>query len=319
MKVLFLIPYPIKSAPSQRFHFEQNFELLKLHGFALEVRPFIGTSTWNSLYKKGNLIGKIAGICLGFLKRFGDLIRAPSADFVFIHREAAPVGPPIFEWIIAKILRKRIIYDFDDAIWLPNTSKENFLVAGIKWHKKVGSICRWSWRISCGNNFLADFAKSFNENVTINPSTINTDYHDPRKWGISEEQPITIGWTGSHSTLKYLDLINPVLSDLEKSLRFRFLVISNKPPDFKLRSLEFRQWDYTSEISDLTEIDIGVMPLTNDTWSQGKCGFKALQYMALEIPTLTSPVGVNAEIIEDGSNGLHCPNVEDWRPELSGW
>jgi len=144
MKILFLIPYPLDYAPSQRFRFEQYFELLKKNGFEIQAQPFIGVSTWNSLYQDGNLISKVWGIALGFFQRFDDLFRTRSADFVFIHREAAPIGPPFFEWFISKVMGKTIIYDFDDAIWLPNTSEENALVARIKWHAKVRSICRWS-------------------------------------------------------------------------------------------------------------------------------------------------------------------------------
>ncbi|MDA1122505.1 MAG: glycosyltransferase family 4 protein [Bacteroidetes bacterium] len=298
-------------APSQRFRFEQYFELLKKNGVEIEARPFIDVATWNSLYLEGNFISKTIGIGLGFIKRFRDVFRAKEADLIFIHREAAPMGLPFLEWIISNVLGKKIIYDFDDAIWLPNTSKENALVARIKWHSKVGSICRWSWKLSCGNNFLTDFARIFNTNVLLNPTTIDTNYHDPNKQR-KKERPLTIGWTGSHSTLKYIEFLVPIIARLEKEIDFRFLVISNQAPKFHLESLEYRKWDKATEIKDLMEIDIGLMPLTDDPWAKGKCGFKALQYMALEIPALISPVGVNGEIVEDGKEGFHCTTTEDW-------
>ncbi|MEM7298386.1 MAG: glycosyltransferase family 1 protein, partial [Bacteroidota bacterium] len=146
MKILFLIPYPSGQAPSQRFRFEQYLRLLREQGYHLKVRPLMNESTWRHLYAHGDTLSKGWGIMIGYFKRIVDVIHAANTDLVFIHREAAPLGPPIFEWIIAKVLGKRIIYDFDDAIWLPNTSEQNSFVANLKWHSKVASICKWSWK-----------------------------------------------------------------------------------------------------------------------------------------------------------------------------
>jgi glycosyltransferase involved in cell wall biosynthesis len=236
-------------------------------------------------------------------------------DFVFIHREAAPIGPPVFEWIIAKILRKKIIYDFDDAIWLPNTSDSNNIVAGLKWHSKVGHICRWSYKISCGNPYLADYAKQFNENAIVNPTTIDTVlYHNRIK--DQHTSGFTIGWTGTHSTIQYLDMIVPILQKLEQRYDFTFMVISNAPPAFELRSLKYLKWSKDSEIDDLLRFNIGIMPLTDDAWAKGKCGFKALQYMSLGIPAVVSPVGVNISIVDSGVNGMVCHDAIEWEAAI---
>jgi len=316
MKILFLIPYPLASAPSQRFRFEQYLHFLKEEGHQITVSSFFGKMSWNVLYKPGNVVLKLFGFFRGIVKRKYDLFRATKADIVFIHREAAPLGPPVFEWVIARILRKKIIYDFDDAIWLPNTSKENSFVAWLKWHGKVRSTCKWSWRVSCGNKFLLDYAKQYNSNAFLNPTTIDAEnLHDPdscTKTGV-----LTIGWTGTHSTAKYLLPLIPVLENLQKQFDFRFLFICNHPPPFELSNLEFRPWKSETEISDLMEIDIGIMPLKDDQWAEGKCGFKALQYMALQIPALVSPVGVNSEIVEHGVQGFHCRTNEEWSTRIS--
>ncbi len=234
-------------------------------------------------------------------------------NYVFVHREAAPLGPPLFEWILAKILRKKIIYDFDDAIWLPATSIHNRHVAYFKWNKKVAYICKWSYKISCGNAYLAEFAKKYNNKVIINPTTIDTEnlhiINDSMQK--SEDIPI-LGWTGTHSTIPYLKLIESALQKLEVKHSFILQVISNQPPDLNLSRLNYIEWNKLTEIQDLQNIDIGLMPLNEDNWSQGKCGFKSLQYMALAIPALVSPVGVNKNIIEHGENGFHCKNEEDW-------
>ncbi|HEY9046538.1 MAG TPA: glycosyltransferase [Ohtaekwangia sp.] len=255
------------------------------------------------------------GFLKGILRRFGILFKLHKADYVFIHREALPVGPPIIEWIIAKVLGKKIIYDFDDAIWLPNTSKENRIVGWIKWHSKTASISRWSYKVSCGNDYLASFAKQYNSRVVVNPTTIDTvHHHNPELYAKHTSDRITVGWTGSHSTLKYLDDIVPVLQQLEKKYgdTFQFLVIANRKPELAIRNLAFIPWVEKTEIEDLIKVDIGIMPLTDDVWAKGKCGFKALQYMALQIPAVIAPVGVNIKIVDSGVNGFLCSTPDEW-------
>jgi glycosyltransferase involved in cell wall biosynthesis len=127
---------------------------------------------------------------------------------------------------------------------------------------------------------------------------------------------VVIGWTGTHSTIAYLYQLIPVLQELEKAYTFTFLVISDKQPDFTLNSLLYLPWNKASEMSDLLKMNIGVMPLTDDVWAKGKCGFKALQYMALGIPALVSPVGVNTEIVNHGLNGYICYTTDDWKNYL---
>jgi len=310
-KVIFLFPYPIGTAASQRFRFEQYLKLLSEHNFELELQSFLDKQTWEILYKKGNYILKTIGIVRGFLRRLGLLFKIHKYDFVFIQREASPIGPPFFEFIIAKILKKKIIFDFDDAIWLPNTSDQNKIIAFLKFHSKTGLICKWSYKISAGNKFLSKYALKNNPNVFINPTTIDTNHlHNKIKYQNSDE--VIIGWTGTQSTLIYLEEIIQVIRKLEEHFNFTFLVICDKNPDYDLKSFSFLPWNKTSEIDDLLKINIGIMPLKDDEWAKGKCGFKALQYMSLGIPAVVSPVGVNLDIIINNENGFICINPEDW-------
>jgi glycosyltransferase involved in cell wall biosynthesis len=243
------------------------------------------------------------------------LVRLSTADFVFIHRECLPIGPPVIEWIIAKVLRKKIIYDFDDAIWLPNTSDENKLIGKLKWHSKVKKICQWSYRVSAGNEYLCYFAKQFSRSVTLNPTTIDTaKLHNPSLYQKKKNDQVVIGWTGTHSTLPYLNELIAVFESLDKKIhgQFKLVVISNKTPPFNFPFLEFLPWAKENEINDLMKFDIGVMPLADDEWAKGKCGFKALQYMALEIPTIASPVGVNSTIITHELDGFLASTGTEW-------
>lgn len=318
MKILFLVPYPLKSAPSQRFRFEQYLHFQKNHKIIINVKSFLSPFMWPKFYLPKQNLWKIGGIIWGFLKRFFISFTIHHYDFVFIHREATPIGPPIFEWFIAKVLRKKIIYDYDDAIWLEDPQEKGTILGKIKWKSKVAQICRWSYKISIGNEYLASYAYQFNDNVVLNPTTIDTEgLHNPLLYKKVEQKKITIGWTGTHSTLPYLQEIIPVLQKLESKFDFTFLVIANKNPDFELKSMVFCQWKQETEIQDLMKIDIGIMPLTDDNWSKGKCGFKALQYMSLGIPTCASPIGVNSKIIKDGENGYLCDSTKEWLDKLT--
>ncbi|AHM59924.1 glycosyltransferase [Flammeovirgaceae bacterium 311] len=317
MNILFIVPYPEGEAPSQRFRFEQYFGVLKEEGHHYTVASFIDLDTWKILYKSGNGTKKALGIARGFWNRLLLLPSLAKYEWVFIHREAAPLGPPLFEWLITKVFRKKVIYDFDDAIWLPNTSEQNKLAAGLKWHHKVASICRWSTRVSCGNAYLANWARQYNSQVVLNPTTIDT-VHLHNRLKEHREGPVTLGWTGTHSTGKYLKPLQPLLNRLaQKYPLVNFLVISNQAPELEVPRLEFRKWRKETEAEDLLRMDIGLMPLTADQWSEGKCGFKALQYMALGIPAVISPVGVNNIIIQHGENGFLADTPDEWEAYLS--
>jgi glycosyltransferase involved in cell wall biosynthesis len=237
---------------------------------------------------------------------------------VFIHREIMPGGPPILEWFIAKVFKKKIIYDFDDAIWLTDKRSEGFLEKTLRWRSKVSLICHWSHKVSCGNHYLANYARRYSDNVVLIPTTIDTDNaHNPDLFPFKTDQPVTIGWTGSHTTLKYLEDIQAVLKRIEsKYPSTKFLIIADRLPKLDLKNLVFKKWSQETEIADLKMADIGIMPLPDDEWAKGKCGFKALQYMALETPAVVSPVGVNTEIVEDGVQGFWCFSESEWFARL---
>ena len=250
-----------------------------------------------------------------FWRRFLLMFKLRSADVIFIHREASMIGPPIFEWIIAKVLRKKYLYDFDDAIWLPNYSDSNARFQRLKAYGKVRKVMKWAHMISAGNQHLLEFAKQYNDKVMIIPTTIDLENVHTLSTDQGVEKPI-IGWTGTHTTLNYLEDLVPILKELEKTHDFTFRVISNQAPNFDLESLEFVKWNKKTEIEDLAKLNIGVMPLTDTIWAKGKCGFKGLQYMALEIPSVMSPVGVNTSIVDHGKNGFLCSTPEEWKQTL---
>lgn len=309
--ILFIVPYPVGKAASQRFRVEQFLPFLETESISYSVASFWGTKTWAILYKQGHILQKTLGTAQGFVKRIVLLPTLLKYDFVFVHREATPVGPPWFEWLAVKIFNKKLIFDFDDAIWLDNTTAENVVASKYKHHSKVAKICKWSYKVSAGNKYLQGYAEQFNQRVLNLPTTIdlNQNYNQLKD---QKTERLVIGWTGSHSTLPYLKLIEPVLQKLEEKYEFDFIVIADKAPNLNVKSVKFIPWNPESEIADLLKFNIGLMPLPDTEWAKGKCAFKALQYMALGIPAVVSNVGINQEAVLNSITGYTCATPQDW-------
>ncbi|MBS1573225.1 MAG: glycosyltransferase family 4 protein [Bacteroidetes bacterium] len=315
MKILFLAPYPVNESPSQRYRFEHYLALLTKEGITYSYQPFLSISAWKFFFLPGRHFQKALAVLGGFIRRWLLMFTVGKYDFVFVHREAAPLGPPIFEWIIAKIFCKKMIFDFDDAIWVPVASENNRIAKFFKWPSKIATICKISYKVSAGNEYLAAFASKYCKNVEIVPTVVNTELVHNKLQNQQTDNP-NIGWTGTFSTLKYLDLVIPALQNLQLKYNFTFIVIANKNPELRLRNYQFIEWRKETEAADLLKMHIGLMPLLDDEISKGKCGFKAIQYMSLGIPALVSPVGVNANIVDDGVNGFVCESIDDWENKL---
>lgn len=314
--VLFLVPYPPKTAPSQRFRVELYEPMLREHGIRYDLAGFMDEQTWKIIFSRGHHLQKVFGILKGYARRVLHMAKALRYDYVFIHREAAPLGPPIFEWILTRLLRKKIIYDFDDAIWIPNVSASNKMARWLKAFWKVKYICRWSTVVTGGNEYLNGYARQHGARKTIFLPTCVDVVRGHRVIKQHGDHKPVIGWTGSHSTLFYLDDIIPILQELQEELDFTFLVIADKAPALDLKDWKFLHWKEATEAEDLLNMDIGIMPLRADAWSEGKCGFKLIQYLSCGIPAIAHPIGVNKDIVEDGRNGFLCQTTQDWKAKL---
>jgi glycosyltransferase involved in cell wall biosynthesis len=251
------------------------------------------------------------------MKRTGDWFKMNRYDVIFIFRDALMTGSTFFEKKFARS-KAKLIFDFDDAIWLQNVSDANKKLSFLKDAGKTGTIIKLSDMIFAGNEYLKEYASKFNNNIVIVPTTIDTQMYVSMKKE-NGQQPVCIGWSGSFSTIQHFAIAIPALKRIKDKFgsRVKFKIIGD--PNYYCAELETQgmAWKAATEVEDLSEIDIGIMPLSDDEWAKGKCGLKGLQYMALSIPTLMSPVGVNTEIIQQGVNG-YLPNTEDeWVDTLS--
>jgi glycosyltransferase involved in cell wall biosynthesis len=288
--------------------------MLKERDVEITYEPFEDEELHSLLYKPGMMGRKLQLVTRGLKRRLSVVRRVKDYDVVYIFREAALFGPPLFERLIHRT-GVPIVFDFDDAIFVSYRSPSNGYLSYLKFAAKTKTICRIASHVMVGNPYLADYARQVNNRVTIVPTTIDTDkYEAPAK---TESRPPVIGWTGSHSTVQHLDTLRGALRKLAALEPFRLRVIGT--PVYKLDSIEVEAmpWRARTELQDLSAIDIGIMPLPDDAWSKGKCALKALQFMALGIPTVCSPVGVNTSVIHDDQNGFIAGSEDEWVEKLS--
>jgi len=318
MKVLFVVPYPEASAPSQRLKFEQYFPYFREQGVACVVRPFMSETLYKIIYQKGCYGKKTIETLLGLLRRIGTLHEARHVDLIYLHLEAIPFGPPLLEYLYQHWLKKPILLDMDDFINLPHSSAANPIVKFLRYPKKIEQVIRLSNHVIVVTPFLADYVRPFNPHVSVIPPTINTDLYQSKWSRANGTQPVCIGWSGSYTTAPYLKLLHHVLLTLQKKYVLRIKVVG-APPHFSLPgvNLELIPWRRESEVFHLQEMDIGLYPLPNDPWIRGKGGLKALQYMGVGVPPVCSSVGVNPQIIQDGENGFLARDDEEWVGKIS--
>ncbi|MBT5188079.1 MAG: glycosyltransferase [Kordiimonadaceae bacterium] len=235
-------------------------------------------------------------------------------DGVYIFLHTTPFGGSFFERLF-RMFSKKIIYDIDDLVFECRASKFNSWTAVFRKPEKYYYLMKASDHVITCTPYLDEVVRKYNPQTTDISSTINTDKYLPIK-SHSNNKALIIGWSGSHSNLSYLRIIEPILKDLRKKYDFKFLVIGAE--SFKMEGVDVEAipWQESTEVEDLRRMDIGVYPLPDEQWVYGKSGLKALQYMALGIPTVATAVGANFRVVEDQVSGFLVDSDGEWRKRL---
>jgi glycosyltransferase involved in cell wall biosynthesis len=236
--------------------------------------------------------------------RAAALVCSWKADVTWVSRQLLPAFAPL------QFMAKRpIILDIDDAVWLNSGGH------------RARALAQASALVVCGNRYLADYFSRWNHNVAIIPTAVNTKWYRPHR--ASEQNPgtLVLGWTGTSGNFPFLYAIEDALFRvLEHHRHAKLLVVADRPPQFKRllsERVEFLRWTPRTEIAAFDRMSIGLMPLTNNDWCNGKCSYKMLCYMAAGLPVVVTAAGMNSEVLAMGPIGLSAQSEQQWVDALT--
>lgn len=306
IKVLALTRYSRLGA-SSRLRFYQYLPYLKQCGIAVEVAALFGDDYIHDLYSGK---GKRPTVVLrAYFRRIKDLLRFRHFNLVWIEKELFPFLPALGESLVNAFGIPYIV-DYDDAIFHNYDLHPNKLVRFLL-RNKIDNIMKQAAVVVVGNNYLGERAhRAGAKRIELIPTVVDIKRY--RVIPKSGRSPFTIGWIGSPATSKYIHLIKPALSDVCKNGNAKVVLVGAGSIMLNDIPVEIKPWTEESEVDDIQTFDVGVMPLPDEPWEWGKCGYKLIQYMACGKPVVASPVGVNQEIVDHGINGFLARDVAEW-------
>ncbi|HKS26098.1 MAG TPA: glycosyltransferase [Thermoanaerobaculia bacterium] len=316
LRVLALASYPVEAA-SSRYRIVQFIAPLAERGIEVDFSPFLDRKLFSVLYEPRKLLPRVPLLVLRALVRVAAAFRAARAGVVFVQREAMLVGPPLIEWIIARVLRRPIVLDLDDATYIAYTSPVYGRAAPLlKRPRKTDRLIRWARVVVCGNPNIAAHARTLGAEAVVVPTVVDTRVFRPLD-ALPHDVP-TIGWIGSHGTFPFLERLLPLFERLGAEQRFRLTIVGSGRAAVRVPGVEVdcRPWRLDREADDFRALDIGVYPIADDAWSAGKSGFKAVQYMACGVPFVMSPVGVCATMGTAGETHYLATTDDEWLAAL---
>lgn len=304
--LLFLTLYGRKGA-SSRYRFLQYFPYFEENGYQCKHEPLFSNKYLERLYETGER--PIGSVIRGYLRRLRSLLSVRNYGVVVLEKELLPYVPAFFE---RKLGQSDIPYivDYDDAVFHNYDRSSNPLVRfGLK--NKIDVVMRESDVVVAGNEYLASRAHEAGASrIETIPTVIDLDrypYTPP-----SEDGQFTIGWIGSPSTAQYVESLASELQGVCAKRDAKVVLVGSGEIELPGVPYEVREWSEETEINDIMSFDVGIMPLDADPWERGKCGFKLIQYMGCGKPVVSSPVGVNKEIVENNRNGFLADGSEEW-------
>lgn len=293
--------------PSSRYRVYQFLPHLRHAGIECRVDPLFGATYFSILHVRSSLLQtllKSTYVVARFIKRLGTLLTLGRRDLIVIEGQLFPYAPPLIERLL-RWLRYRVVVEMDDAIYLTRGHE-----------RKMPVLFSMATGVIVGNDRLAAYASQYSSRVTVVPTVVDTERFVPtpvrstaRDQG---DDRITIVWIGLAYNLTYLDVLAPALRRLQEQYCVKLRVVCSEPPVLSGVNIEFRPWECQREVEDLQDATIGVMPLKDTEWARGKCALKLLQYLAVGLPAVASPVGVNRDILVNGDNGLLASTEEEW-------
>jgi glycosyltransferase involved in cell wall biosynthesis len=300
---------------------EQFVGPLKEREIDLEISPFLSSGQFRTLYQRENTFRKLAGMPSSLLTRFLEIFKAGRYDIILVQREAMIFGPAFFETLMKCVGRVPMILDLDDATYVSYVSPTYGRIASyLKFFGKTDNLIGRSDLVICGNRFIAEHVDRFGTDSVVIPTVVDGQRFYPLD--TENEKPV-VGWIGTHSTFPFVRVLIPVLEELAKKHDFKLRFVGAGEDSIKIKGVEIEnlEWSMKREVEDFQSLDIGLYPMNlvgaaSAEWLAGKSGFKAIQYMAVGIPFVMTPVGVCAEIGFSGVTHLNAESDSDWYNSL---
>ena len=312
-KVLLLSKYARQGA-SSRLRTLQYCPYVESAGYHIKIHSLFSASYLDDLYLTGSR-AKLA-VFRRYMDRLRVLMTARQYDVVWIEKEVFPYLPAIAERLL-NLLRVPFVVDYDDAIFHNYDQSSNPVVRNIL-GRKIDVVMRKASHVVVGNTYLGDRAHAAGAlAITVIPTVVDAARYDP-ELKPQGHKPV-IGWIGSPSTQKFLMDVAPALSAACKKHGARLLVVGASDAlaeAFDGIDLEVVPWSEDSEADFIAQMNVGIMPLNDGLWEKGKCGYKLIQYMAMTVPVIASPVGANIDIIERGRCGFLAGSLQEWTTAL---
>jgi glycosyltransferase involved in cell wall biosynthesis len=311
MKILALMKYGERAASTRQRLLQYRGHLLQ-HGIEVEFSPLLTNEYLDSLFS-----GKpapLVSILRMYAARAKLLLSTSGYDLLWVHCEIFPYLPGFCEQL-ATASGKPLVYDFDDAIFHQYDAHPSAFVRHLL-GRKLQPLMRSTSLCLCGNEYLKAYAERFSPRAEILPTVLDTNVYTPRPSVQDATKSITVGWIGSPSTWSFVEPIVPMLRRVAENFNLTIRIVGARKPDPIPSRFEFIDWSEEEEVALIQGMDIGIMPLPEEAWARGKCGYKLIQYMACGIPVVASPVGVNSDIVDDGINGYLARSEHDWESAI---
>jgi glycosyltransferase involved in cell wall biosynthesis len=314
LRALFVAQYP-EQAAATRFRFVQYFPFLEQHGVSCRLASLMTPQEFAAFYQPGHRAVKATRLLIGGIRQTLEALGSSRFDVVVVQRGALLLGPPVLEWLMARVNRTPLVFDFDDAIWLEDPAYPwGRLGTLAKFPSKVGQIVRMARHVIVCNGYTRDYALRFRSTdaVTVIPTVADADQFRPVER--PEKSRPVVGWIGTHSTAHYLEEIAGPLREAASGSSFTLKVVgAGRDIEMQGVSVLNKPWSLADEVADYQSLDVGLYPLRDDAWGRGKTGFKPVLYMSCGVACVASPVGGVTEFMRHGVNGLLAKSPTEWR------
>lgn len=314
MRVLALTPNLYGLSPGQRSSIELWGKVLAPAGIVMHHAPFETERLRRVIYGRGRSAAKAGEMLRAYGRRLRSLGSIDDYDAVLVYREAALVGPAFVERLVAR-RDKPIIYQLDDPLYVPYKSPFSGYLSYLKFFGKVAEICKLSKVVIVNSSHHRRYVEQYATNVWQVPSVVDGDLYRPGPQRPPGD-PVTIGWTGSASTVGNLKLIEGPLRALAARPDVRLKFIGVDSPPLPGLEAELCRWRADTEVDDLRGIDVGLLPVPLTEWNKRKFFMKLVQYMPLGIPAVATPLGDNPEVVEVGHTGFLADSDAEWVEHL---